>query len=250
MLGNFARTCVVTYSQKRAAKQASKAQGIYRTHARTHARWLNNNTLDCLFVCWLVAAEKRTTLRYQFPSLPLIITHFLSNSSFPTSIAATSSAVTTTTTTTTRKWWCFWLGKRQKPPQRQDQQLQGSSTQTKTIHTDTQREGKLQQRKETRDPTAHKSGPVKKTKSTNDSSHKTTTAKLLQQESSKQAHNPSEFFFSFFSKVIPESVVQIQHTQIPRESTGLGPREGGTEGRSERASEGGRAGGRAGRPTV
>ncbi len=169
---------------RKASKQASKAQGIYRTHARTHARWLNNNTLDCLFVCWLVVAEKRTTLRYQFPSLPLIITHFLSNSSFPTSIAATSSAATTTTTTTTtydQEVVVFPAGKNDK--NHHSSKINSCRDLLHNPKPYTQREGK---RKETRDPTAHKSGPVKKTKSTNDLTlHKTTTAKLLQQESSK-----------------------------------------------------------------
>jgi hypothetical protein len=41
------------------------------------------------------------TLPVSFSAAQLIITHFRSNSSFPTSIAATSSAATTTTTMTT-----------------------------------------------------------------------------------------------------------------------------------------------------
>lgn len=184
------------------SKEASKAQGI---STRTHARWLNNNTLDCLFVCWLVVAEKRTTsLRYQFPTLPLIITHFLSNSSFPTSIAATSSAATTTTMTTTydQEVVVFLAVKKDKTHHRQQQyqQLQASSTKSKTIHRHTQREGKLQKRKETRDP----AGSQEWARQENQVNERLFFTNQQQQshynrnQASKQAQNPSEFFLFFF----------------------------------------------------
>jgi hypothetical protein len=182
--------------------QQSKAQGIYRTHART----LNNNTLDCLFVCWLVVAEKRTPLRYQFPSLPLIITHFRSNSSFPTSIAATSSAATTTTTMTTtydqEVVVVFLAVKKDKKTTTPARSTAAGIFYKIQNHTQTHREkGKLQQRKRNKGPSRlTRVGPSRKP-SQRTTLHKTTTAKLSQQESSKQskqAHNPSEFFLLFF----------------------------------------------------
>jgi hypothetical protein len=169
----------------------------------------------------LVVAEKRTTLRYQFPSLPLIVTHFLSNSSFPTSIAATSSAATTTTTTTTTTMTTTYdqevvvssgCEKRQKPPQQQRsktcrhlRQNPKPSTHTHT-HTQKQKENCVKRKRNTGPNSSQEWGPSRKPSQRTTLHHKTITAKLLQQESSnqatkqssKQVHNPSEFFLVFF----------------------------------------------------
>jgi hypothetical protein len=95
-------------------------------------------------------------------------------------------------------------GCEKRPPQQQDQQLQASSTKSKTIRRHTQRERKnCNKRKRNKGPSRlTRVGPVKKTKSTNDSSQnnnsKVITTGINQAKQSKQAHNPSKLFLLFF----------------------------------------------------
>jgi hypothetical protein len=93
-------------------------------------------------------------------------------------------------------------GCEKRPPHQQDQQLQASSTKSKTIRRHTHRERKTATKeKETRDPAGSQEWVPSRKPSQRTTLHKTTTAKLSQQESSKQskqAHNPSELFLLFF----------------------------------------------------
>jgi hypothetical protein len=246
------RTCVVTYSQKRAAKQA-------RLKAYT-ARTLKNNTLDCLFVCFLVVAEKRTnyfTLPVSFSAahhhplsqqllLPDVNCRDIvrcdddDDDDDDDDLRPGSGGVS-------------GCEKRQKPPQTAARSTAAGIFDKNPIpYTDTrhtQRKENCNKRKETRDPTTHKEWAPQE----NQVNEPLFFTKQQQQshynrnQASKQAHNPSEFLL-FSSKIIPESVVKSNTRKSPRESTGLEPRERGTEGASERGRAGGRAGGRDDRP--
>ncbi len=243
--------------QPKTCSKASKAQGIYRTHPRTHARTLAEQQHSWLFVCLLVGCSRKAnsfTLPVSFSAAQLIITHFRSNSSFPTSIAATSSAATTTMTTTYDQEVVVFLAVKKDHHSSKINSCR-HLLQNPKPYADTHREkGKTATKeKETRDPAGSQEWVPSRKPSQRTTLHKTTTAKLSQQESIKQSKASKRIirvsFFSFFSKVIPESLVKSNTRKSSQRAPDLNRvRERRRERASERAA-GGRAGGRAGRTT-
>jgi hypothetical protein len=153
----------------------------------------------------LVVAEKRTPLRYQFPSLPLIITHFLSNSSFPTSIAATSSAATMMTTTYDQEVVVFLAVEKDKNHHNSKINSYRHLLQNpKTIHRHTERRKTATTKKRNTGPSSSSQEWARQEKpSQRTTLHKTTKAKVITtgiKQAIKQSKriDPVSFFSSFF----------------------------------------------------